>query len=366
MTEIPPRRDQNDGLGLGSELPVKRPLKVWIQTAQARLPTRDSHSMNEQVTVHTVRSGRECSISVTDLLFTSLYNPQDIDWFSSPHTRTDGQDPVIETLSPLLSKASKILCFIPHYACEKYLDRCLSSITRQTRPLDNIVVVHDGSDIPPVSIVHRYPTVTLLRSEDRVGPYCLLQSLMERVSCDAILLQDADDWSAVDRLELLLNEAERTGAAIVGSQVFRVFESTGEVSRTLFPTDVNGALLEEPCHCSQHSTNIIARKCVEEIGGLASGLRFGADTEFIFRAHFKFKIRNVPHCCYFRTIRNDSLTASSETGMESVARQELIRTLKSLARENSARHKAGDQPQLQPLRIRPNIQLKHICGPRLF
>ena len=47
--------------------------------------------------------------------------------------------------------------------------------------------------------------MTLLHADRNVGPYRLVQQVIEDTDYDAYLFQDADDWSAPDRLEQLLD-----------------------------------------------------------------------------------------------------------------------------------------------------------------
>ena len=65
-------------------------------------------------------------------------------------------------------------------------------------------MIDDASDEPPLEIVARLPHVTLLHADRNVGPYRLVQQVIEETDYDAYLFQDADDWSAPDRLEQLL------------------------------------------------------------------------------------------------------------------------------------------------------------------
>ena len=122
--------------------------------------------------------------------------------------------------SPILHTASSVLAVIPHHQCEAWLGDAIESLVAQTRALDGIVVVDDAGGDPPTSIVGRFPHVTLLKVAARanVGPYRISQQVIRETAYDGYLWQDADDWSMPERLESLLEAAERTGAELVGSQ----------------------------------------------------------------------------------------------------------------------------------------------------
>ncbi|MEG4225462.1 glycosyltransferase family 2 protein [Microcoleus sp. N9_B2] len=264
---------------------------------------------------------------------------------------------------PITSK-SRVLAVIPHYRCEQFLHRCLQSLVTQTRPLDGIVVIDDGSESPPVDIVREFAEVTLLASALNVGPYRLIQQVISQTNYDAYLFQDADDWSSANRLGLLLAAAENYGAELVGTQELRVFEDD-RVLPVLYPLNVSAALAAKPGHPLLHPTSLVSRNLVLRLGGFATGLRFSGDTEFLLRAQFAATIVNVPDCGYFRRHRAGSLTTDRATGLDSPVRLELIQQLKKRAIANSAAVRSGKLPDLRPLKTAGSIELHYITGSAL-
>ena len=264
-----------------------------------------------------------------------------------------------------LSLNSKILAIVPHYHCEKWLRRCLQSLCYQTRPLDGIVVVDDGSGNPPVAIVKEFANVTLLASSENVGPYRLVQQVIEETNYDAYMFQDADDWSSYDRLSRLLQAAVATGSHLVGTQEFRVYEEECFLHPVCYPLDVNLALAEKPGHGLLHPTSLVTRELVLQLGGFATGLKFGGDTEFLLRAAIVARVINVPYYCYFRSLRAGSLTTNADTGLDSPARKSLLTTLKARAYDNYAAIKEGKPLCLTPLIKEAPIKLTYVTGPGL-
>ena len=70
-------------------------------------------------------------------------------------------------------------------------------------------MIDDASEDPPIDVVRRFEGVTLLHASENVGPYRLVQQVIEDTGYDAYLFQDADDWSREDRLELLLSRPKQ-------------------------------------------------------------------------------------------------------------------------------------------------------------
>ncbi|MGK7924492.1 MAG: glycosyltransferase family 2 protein [Spirulina sp.] len=263
-----------------------------------------------------------------------------------------------------ITQNSKILALIPHYNCHSWLHRCLQSLVAQTRPPDRILVLDDCSPDPPLKITEKFPRVTLLKSAENVGPYRLIQQAIAETNYDAYLFQDADDWSANIRLERLLETAEKTGAELVGTQEWRVYELEGKLTPVYYPLDVNCALAEKPGHPLIHPSSLVGRDLVMRVGGFATGLRFGGDTEFLLRSVFAAKIVNIPEFCYFRRKRPNSLTTASETGLDSPQRKALVKALKARARANQEKFRGGKQPDLAPLAIAKPIKLHYLAGDR--
>jgi glycosyltransferase involved in cell wall biosynthesis len=265
-----------------------------------------------------------------------------------------------------LGRASTVLALVPHFNGERWLAACLDSLVCQTRPLDGIVVIDDCSPEPPVEIVRRFPQVTLLAAPENVGPYRLIQAAIDQTDHDAYLFQDADDWSTPDRLALLLDEAERSGAELVGTQGIRIICEEGEAVPYTFPLDVNAALTLRPTsNPLHHPTSLVARDLVDRLGGFATELRFSGDTEFLRRAAYVARIVNIPRYCYFYRTHGLSLTGHPETGLTSPARRRVMRAQHERARQNAERVARGEPPFLEPMAVAPPIRLHHLAGPRL-
>lgn len=266
-----------------------------------------------------------------------------------------------------LGPRSTVLALIPHFKCEQWLDDVLSSLRAQTRPLDGIVVIDDASGQPPVEIVNRHPGVTLLHAAENVGPYRLIQQVIEDTGYDAYMFQDADDWSAPGRLEALLDGAAATGAELIGSQEMRVFCDEPEAVPIAWPLDGNAPFRERATAFScLHPTSLVTRDLVMALGGFSSGLRFGGDAEFLRRAHLIATVANVPYHGYYRRIRQGSLTTAPATAIGTPVRKQLMEETFARANANAELVAAGREPDLSPLRTAPPVQFDHVAGPALL
>jgi hypothetical protein len=263
-----------------------------------------------------------------------------------------------------LTRSSSIAAVVPHYRCEQWLEESVRSLLAQTRPLQAIIVVDDGSASLPIEIVHNFPAVTLLCSPHNVGPFRLVQQVIEDTNFDGYLFQDADDWSAPGRLALLLAEAERSGAELIGSQAMRVHTDGLDAEPVLFPSDPATSLAERPFgYPLLHPSSLVSRALLTRIGGFASGLRYSGDSEFLRRAVHTATVRNIPAASYVWRRRPESLTTSPETGSHSANRVALRRALARRSRQALAAVRAGRQPDLAPYATAPPVTLLYASGP---
>ena len=291
---------------------------------------------------------------------------QPLRWLSSPATASPDDGAVALGARPVLTRNSSVLALVPHYRCEEWLFDCLASVAAQTRSPEGIVIIDDGSEVPPAEIVRQFPQVTLLAASENGGPFRLMQQVINDTSYDAYLFQDADDWSAQDRLAILLAEAERTGAELVGCQELQIVCEEGKDLPVCYPSDVNEALSEQPTRYPLLlPTSLASRDLVLRLGGFATGLRFGADGEFVRRAAHVARIVNAPRYCYFRRKRAGSLTSAPDTGLQSPARAKLRGALLKRAMENASAVARGEAPALEPYAMAGPVKLTHISGPKL-
>jgi GT2 family glycosyltransferase len=266
-----------------------------------------------------------------------------------------------------LTPDAKILGVIPYYEAEEYLEAAIDSLVRQSRPLQGIVVIDDCSSTPPTGTLEKFPGVTLLRSEENSGPYRLIQEVISHTGYDAFLFQDADDWAATNRLEILLDLATRTGNELIGSQGHRLIVDEGEV--VLYQHPLNPELTfqntpkSKPVH---HPTSLVTRDLIQRSGGFATALPFSGDTEFLRRAATVGPIANTAEFIYVYRTRSDSLTGSEETGVHTAVRRELWAIQHPRAQWIAERVNAGLGPILAPMAVTSPVTLTHLSGPALL
>jgi hypothetical protein len=290
-----------------------------------------------------------------------------------PSVRHRATDQVLDNLHKLdkvgthLTPDAKILGVIPYFEAEAYLDAAVDSLLKQSRPLQGIVVIDDCSSTPPTRTLEKYPEVTLLRAEENSGPFRLIQEVIDHTGYDAYLFEDSDDWSAPNRLDVLLDLATRTGKELIGSQGHRLIVDESEVVLYQHPLDPEQTFRvtpkSKPVH---HPTSLVTRDLIQRTGGFCTGLPFSGDTEFLRRAATVGPIANTPEFIYVYRTRSDSLTGSEETGIHTAIRRELWAIQHPRAQWIADRAQAGLGPILAPMAVTSPATLTHLSGPALL
>jgi len=259
---------------------------------------------------------------------------------------------------------SRVLAVISHYRCEQWLHECLASMTQQTVPLANIVVMDDCSGAPPISIVEQFPTVTLLSNTRNAGPERMLNNIIHATDYDGYMVQDADDWSTHDRLEVSLRGAEQSGAEMVGTQEIRIDHSVERIDLGLYPPDVNRCMIQGPMHYNLHGTCLISRSLVMRVGGFDENLSLTGDSDFSYRAWHIGRLINLPVYTLFHRIRAHSLTSHAATGYTSRARMLEEYYIKVRAMKQLRAVMDGGVPEFR-VELRKPLHFKHLLGPEL-
>jgi hypothetical protein len=284
-------------------------------------------------------------------------------WQSIPLTAPGSQDYPLSS-PPRLTMSSSVLVVISFYGCEEWLHACLTSMSQQTRPPENIVVIDDCSPALPLKYLEPFPNVTLLSTTRNVGPEKILNNIIHATDYDAYMVQDADDWSSHDRLELSLRSMEQTGADMVGTHEFRLDLPRKALELCAYPPDVNYAMWRGLAHYILHCTSLIPRALATKIGGFDDKLKVAADTDFIVRACHAGRIINLPSFCLFHRARTGSLTTHDSTGHQSTTRMIEDRFIKVRGKRNIELARAGQNPNVIVNQKEPVTFLYH-QGPKL-
>lgn len=264
------------------------------------------------------------------------------------------------------SPEEKILTVITHYQKHEWLIECIESIVNQSKKSTDIVVVDDQSDELPQEAMEKFPNVTFMQSSENGGPFKIQQYLLENACHDYILLQDSDDWSHPNRLEILLQTIKNQAADMVGSQLKYHYEFNISEKCPVMPLDPKMELIKNPLiYPVFWPTCLIDRRFALKVGGLSSGFRFGADSEFIRRAVMAGNVINVDQVLYFRRIHPESLTHHPLTGFGSPGRLKVQQLVRKAAQELVNNYSKDGSVSTKAICKTSSASLMYLSGPEI-
>jgi glycosyltransferase involved in cell wall biosynthesis len=121
-----------------------------------------------------------------------------------------------------------IAVIITTYNQARFLEESIQSCLRQSRPLDEIIVVDDGSDDDPASVVERHPNVRLLSQYNR-GLAAARNAGFAASTSDYITFLDADDRLQSEALEIGERMLMRRPEAVLAYGAYRFINAAGEI-----------------------------------------------------------------------------------------------------------------------------------------
>ena len=156
-----------------------------------------------------------------------------------------------------------------------------------------------------------------------VGPYVIRQNLIDRSREHLIIFHDSDDFSCSDRFARQATEVRERQVDVVGSHELRVDELAGSVEVYRFPLDASAALAlpgstERNDRANEpllHPTLTMVRSGFVQAGGFSTDQKIANDTQFMLRAYFSLRMRNVDRFLYIRRRHSAALTVARETAL---------------------------------------------------
>jgi len=217
---------------------------------------------------------------------------------------------------------------IPHFRCRRYIRRAVESLLQQTHRNLRVFVVNDGDPQPPwEQLAHiRDPRLIRFSLAGNYGPYFATAIVLNATSAPYFLIQDADDWSAPQRVESLLDALERDHSDLAisaepqfveGKSANRVVEvrwRTSSLNRDDGNFVVHHRITPSYKYRAPHH-GLFRSSSLRMIGGYYGGLRISYDTLVPNLILMIGQISHVPQGLYYRLIRQESLTHGFQTGI---------------------------------------------------
>ena len=221
----------------------------------------------------------------------------------------------------------KVSVIIPAYNVEKYIEKCIDSVVKQTYKNLEILVVDDGSKDETGKILDKIKSsdqrIRVVHKENG-GVSSARNTGLDIATGDYIAFLDADDYWAEDFVQYMLGMAQKTGADFCVSKYFITKEGEKQISKEIIEelTNVQGtALLLSPdtivgCHNKLYQRELIER----------NGLRFSTE---LFYGEGLFFITTVAQLAKRIAVTNRKIYFYRKDNQESATTRFSIKNLRN-------------------------------------
>ncbi|GEM_PF-6669344 len=114
---------------------------------------------------------------------------------------------------------------IPCFNGESFIGEAIRRLLNQTRPLDELIVIDDGSKDNSLSIIRSFPEVRLIQHDTNLGLPTGRNNAWKAARGDIIIYVDVDAYAAPDYVENILKEYDDDKVGGVGGAGYEAHAS---------------------------------------------------------------------------------------------------------------------------------------------
>jgi glycosyltransferase involved in cell wall biosynthesis len=122
-----------------------------------------------------------------------------------------------------------VSAIIPTYNAARWIARAIDSVLSQTHPVDEIIVVDDGSTDNTAEVVAGFGERVRYIRQSNGGPAKARNTGIRAATTEWVAFLDADDWWETQKLELQMAALHRNPNAILCYTGWKMVQPNGEV-----------------------------------------------------------------------------------------------------------------------------------------
>jgi glycosyltransferase involved in cell wall biosynthesis len=230
---------------------------------------------------------------------------------------------------------------IPAYNCRRFIARAVASVRAQTRPVDEIVVVDDGSTDDTAAVVASLGGDIRLLKQANAGPGAARNRGVRSARSELIAFLDADDeWFPGAVAELAAAAEAYPDVGLVSADCAEIDENGTELSASWYAkhgvTSRIAAARARPmenalaqlARCNFINTNLalVRSEVVMRAGGFREDIRYGEDLELWLRMAMHGSVIVLPRVLGHRRTHGSNVTKSIEPMLKDLVRMnEIVR-----------------------------------------
>ena len=191
---------------------------------------------------------------------------------------------------------------------EKFLEKSILSILRQTYDDFEFIIVDDGSNDSTAAILNTFkdPRLTLLTNIKNIGLTRSLNKALARSRGTYIARMDADDISKPERLKSQLSYLEKNSALALVGCWGKLIDSKGKIigekTNPQSHNDIfNRIMFHNPFI---HPSVMFRKKIIKKLGMYDEKLDGAEDYDFFLRIAKSYEVQNIPKfLIYYRIVK---------------------------------------------------------------
>jgi glycosyltransferase involved in cell wall biosynthesis len=203
------------------------------------------------------------------------------------------------------------------YNGAEHLRTAINSVLNQTRPVDEVIVLDDGSSDGSADVARSFQGVRVVE-QPNAGIGAARRALIEAASCEWIAFCDHDDWWEPNRIEAGLPHTEAPDAALIYSGVWHFDEKGVETEYPLHavPDAPNIDHLVPHPEDIWTSSTLIRKHAALDAGNFNPAYRTGEDMLMWFQLGSQGRIVQIPQRLVHMARRQGSTSAPSKSQFE--------------------------------------------------
>jgi len=206
---------------------------------------------------------------------------------------------------------------MPAYNCEKFIKQAIDSILNQTYTNFELLIADDCSADTTKNIIDSYSDSRIKRfpNENNLGYLIASNKLFSKCTGDYITFQDADDFSSINRLELLVSFLDKNQDHLcVGSNIVKVNENGEEFYKSNFVLKNNEIkdFFKNSRIVMTGSSLLVKKEVLDKIGFYNLFFdRLGSEDVYWFSLILsKYKVANIQEELYYYRANTNSVSST--------------------------------------------------------
>jgi len=231
----------------------------------------------------------------------------------------------------------RIAAVIPSYNAAHLVGTAIDSVLAQTRPLDEIIVVDDGSRDNTLEVLSAYGGKVRYVSQSNRGLAAARNAGLKLSSCEWVAFLDADDWWRAEKIERQERQLLACPDAVLCySSILYVFsDGSQRVQTATDPARILTEIRFRNCVTGSGSAVCVRRDALLEIGAFRESLTAYEDWDAWCRLAFRHKFTAVAEPVTVIRVRPGSVSSDPERmlrNLELVVESTLLEGLKGWRR----------------------------------